>query len=63
MLGVAYAVHVLVERQFSPGLKKGLENAWDAAASLLMRLRILAQGLRASAPAKITPVTRDSHAD
>ncbi|MGH8076378.1 MAG: acyltransferase family protein [Lysobacter sp.] len=56
MLGVAYAVHVLVERQWSPTLKKLLENTWDGVAPMVSRLRAYAQG-------KFSPVVRDSRAD
>lgn len=63
MLGVAYAVHVLVERRFSPGLKSGLGKTWDAVSAMLARMRRHAQIQRLSAHRKIAPVARDSHAD
>lgn len=59
MLGVAYAVHVLVERRFSPSLKKLLESTWDVAASAVARLRRFAKGkfspVRATTPTNVPP--------
>lgn len=39
MLGIAYAVHVLVERKFSPKLKVLAEQLWDGTTAGLLRLR------------------------
>lgn len=59
MLGIAYAMHVLVERQFSPALKRLLEGAWDMATSVVARLRRFATGkplpVRASTPTNAPP--------
>lgn len=38
MLAIAYAVHVLVERKFSPRLKVLAEHLWDASATQWVRL-------------------------
>jgi len=39
MLAVAYAVHHLVERRYSPGLKTVCERLWDGSNAQLLRLR------------------------
>lgn len=39
MLAISYAVHVLIERRFSPRLKLFVERAWDRAAAWLLQLR------------------------
>jgi hypothetical protein len=44
MIGIAYAVHVLVEKRFSPVLKRMCETVWDAGARWLSRLRMQISG-------------------
>lgn len=58
MLAIAYAVHVLVERRFSPRLKIGVEQLWDGSAVRLLQLR-------ASLKQRVSPakVARDRPAD
>lgn len=58
VLGTAYAVHVLVERKFSPSLKKLAENVWDGTAAQLSRLRAYVPGKTAS-----SKIASDQHAD
>ncbi|MFD0737888.1 acyltransferase family protein [Lysobacter koreensis] len=44
MLVIAYAVHVLIERRFSPRLKQFAGTAWDGVAGRLSRLRAYVPG-------------------
>lgn len=60
MLGIAYAVHDLVERRYSPSLKSACEWLWDGSKVQLLRLRVLLPRvlrLRGHLPPRI-PLTR-----
>lgn len=51
MLGISYAVHVLIERRYSPTLKRMANHAIDGSAQLLSRLRKSVSGKASPGPA------------
>ncbi|MET0808812.1 MAG: acyltransferase [Pseudoxanthomonas sp.] len=62
VIAIAYAVHVLVERKYSPALKALAERAWDRSQCWMSDLRGYAKRQVASALA-FAGVIRDRHSD